>query len=114
MQNRFNFTVQAILANEAKELILVEVIGDLAVDQIVELLGTRQVVHGKNPSLSALIERLDQISTDKAGCAGDNNHASLRKGFPSRPPRQREFTLSLESAASVARVMLVPGFSIGV
>jgi hypothetical protein len=53
------------------ELFLVHVIGDVAVRQILELVGILQVVDGDDVFLASLVQRLDQVGTNKPGCAGD-------------------------------------------
>jgi len=51
---------------------LVEVIVDLAVDEILELVRTREVIDRDDAVFTALIERLHEIAADKAGRAGDD------------------------------------------
>ena len=61
MEYRGDITVEATGGEPCNEFILVEVIGDLAVDEIAELVGARQIIDGDDLALAALVERLDEI-----------------------------------------------------
>jgi len=54
------------------EVLFVEIIGDLAIHQIPELVGILEIVHRDDVVLAALVERLDQVGTDKSGGTGDD------------------------------------------
>ena len=61
-----------------KELRFVEVVGDLAADQVVELVGTGKVVDGDDVGDAARIERLHQPRADEARRPGDHVVAQAR------------------------------------
>ena len=55
------------------ELGLVEVVADLAVDDVLELVGAREVVDSDDVGLAACVQALDDVGADKAGGAGDDD-----------------------------------------
>ena len=55
------------------ELGLVEIVVDLAIDEILELVGARQVVDRDHALFAALVERLDDVAADEPGRAGDDD-----------------------------------------
>lgn len=65
-----------LAARQAGEKVfLVEVVADLAVDEVVELVRPRQVIHGDDVVLAPLVQALDEVAADKAGSAGhDDGH----------------------------------------
>src|SRR6476659_150909 len=78
MQHGGDVVIEVTIAEPGQELILVEVIGDLAIGEIVEFLAASHVIDGDDRSLAAVIERLDQIGSDESGSAGDDDvHATL-------------------------------------
>ena len=72
MQHRRDQAIEKTLLQFFHEIIFVEIICDLAIDQVPELVGILEIVHRDDVVLAALIERLDQVGTDKSGCAGDD------------------------------------------
>jgi hypothetical protein len=64
---------QFALAHAIDELDLVQVVGDLAVDQVAEFVGAREVVDGEDVALAAIVERLDVVGADETGGAGDDD-----------------------------------------
>ena len=54
------------------EFCLVEIIDDFAVNKILEFVGAGQVVDRNDLIHTALVERLDDIGTNKSGCAGND------------------------------------------
>ena len=72
MQHRRDVVVEVSVDEPGRKFVLVEVFGDLAVDQIAKLVRLLQVVDGDDLALAARVERLDQIRTDEAGGAGDD------------------------------------------
>src|SRR5574343_302127 len=54
------------------EILLIKVIGDFAVDQVLELVGLGQVVDGDDVGDAALVQRLDDVGADEAGGAGND------------------------------------------
>jgi hypothetical protein len=51
---------------------LVEIVVNLAIDEVLELVGAREIVDGDDALFTALVERLHEIAADKAGSAGDD------------------------------------------
>ena len=72
MQHRGDQTIKKSFLQLFQEVFLVEVIGDFAIHQILELVCVLQIIHRDDVVLAALVECLDQIGTDKSGCAGDD------------------------------------------
>jgi len=72
MQHRADQAVEKTFLQFFQEVFLVEVVGDFAIGQIPELVGVLEVVHRDDVVLAALIERLDQVGTDKPGGAGND------------------------------------------
>ncbi len=65
------------------KLALVEVIADLAVDEVVEFVGARQVVDGDDIVFAALVQALDEVAADEAGSAGnDDGHGRVGSAEP--------------------------------
>jgi len=44
--------------------------GDFAIDEVLELVAAREVIHGNDVGLAARIERFNNVRTNKAGRAG--------------------------------------------
>ncbi len=59
-------------ARRSEELLLVHVVGDLAVDEVGELVGVRKVVDGDDVGLAAVVQRTDEIRADESGGSGDD------------------------------------------
>ena len=72
MQDGGDVVVEVAVRETREELVLVEVVGDLAVDKVRELVGACEVVDGEDRRLAALVERADEIGADEAGGAGDD------------------------------------------
>jgi hypothetical protein len=87
---------QFALAHAIDELALVQVVGDLAVDQVAELVGAREVVDGEDVALAAIVERLDVVGADETGGAGDDD---LQSSLPTN--RGSPFALIQVSATSI-------------
>jgi hypothetical protein len=60
MQNGIDVTVEMASQQAIDELLLVEVIGDVAIDQVAELVGPCQVVDGDDAAHTALVQRLER------------------------------------------------------
>jgi len=73
MQDGIDLAIEMTGLDAVDEILLVEVIDDVAVDQVLELVGLRQVIDGNDVGHAALIERLDDIGTDKAGGSSHND-----------------------------------------
>ena len=67
MQHRRDLVVEVAVGEPREEFVLVDVVGDLAVDEIRELVGARQVVDGDDARLAARVQRPDQIGADESG-----------------------------------------------
>ena len=61
MQDRRDVVVEVAVGEPRQELVLVEVVGDLAVDEVAELVGAREVVDGDDAGLAARVQRPDEI-----------------------------------------------------
>ena len=72
VQHGGDVVVEVAFGQPPQEFILVEVIGDLAVDEVAELVGPRQIVDGEDARLTAGVERFDEIRSDESGGAGDD------------------------------------------
>ena len=73
VQHRRDVVLEVAGADARDEFVLVEVIGDVAVREIAELVGVVQVVDGDDVAFAARVERPDQVRTDEAGGAGDDD-----------------------------------------
>ena len=81
MEDGVDLAVEMAGLDARDEVVLVEVIGDVAIDEIAELVGPGQVVDGDDVLHAALVERLDEVGTDKSGRAGnDDVHETLLTG----------------------------------
>jgi hypothetical protein len=65
VQNRRDVVVEVAVDEPGRKFVLVEVFGDLAVDQIAELVRVLQVVDGDDLALATRVECLDQIRAMK-------------------------------------------------
>ena len=72
MQYRRDVVVEIAVAEAPEEFVLVEVVGDVAVDEVAELVAMRQIVDGENALLAAGVEPLDEIRADESGGTGDD------------------------------------------
>ena len=73
MQDRGDVVVEVTVGEPRQKLVLVEIVGDLAIGEIAELVGARQIVDGDDVGLAARVERPDEIRSDEAGGAGDDD-----------------------------------------
>src|ERR1700682_3815871 len=73
MQHRRDVVVEGAFGEPRQELVLVEIIGDVAIDEIAESIHTRQAVDRENTGLSASVQCADQARSDEAGGTGDDN-----------------------------------------
>ena len=72
---------------ELEEVVLVNVVSDLQVGNVDELGAIAQIVNNNDVIVACRIECSDDITTDKAGSARDNNHrlSPAKNKFTSRP-----------------------------
>ena len=73
MQHCRDVVVEIAVRKAGEELLLVDEIGDLAVDQVAELVGPCEVIDRENARLAAGVERADEIGADESGGAGDDD-----------------------------------------
>ena len=73
VQDRRDVVVEIALRQAAQELVLVEVVGDLDIDQVANLVGARQVVDRDDVGLAARVQPAHQVRSDEAGGAGDDD-----------------------------------------
>ena len=79
VQNSRHVVVEVAVAEAFDEFVLVDVIGDLAVDQVAKLVGAGEIVHRDDVALAAQIERLDEVGADESRSTGDDDvHAYSR------------------------------------
>ena len=71
MENRLNLAIEVAGGEPFDEHFLVEVIGDLAIDEIPEFVGAPKVIDGDDLGHAAVVERADQVGTNKPGSTGD-------------------------------------------
>ena len=72
MQDGIDGAVEMAGLKHVEEVVLVEILIDLAIDEILELLGALEIVDGDDVGHAALVEGLDDVGTDKPGRAGDD------------------------------------------
>ena len=88
MEDRCDVVVEIAVAKPHEEFVLVDVFGDLAVDQIGNLVRVRQVVHGEDRRLAACVEGADEIGANESRSAGDDGvHVESSFGQSSRSMR---------------------------
>ena len=63
VQHRRDVVVEIAVGEAGEEFLLVEVLGDLAVDEVAELVAAREIVDGDDARLAARVERLDEIAS---------------------------------------------------
>ena len=86
MENGTDRAVEFARLHHLEEVGLVDVVGDLAIDEIAELVGPGEVVDGDDVALAAFVQCLDEVGADEAGRAGnDGIHVMPSAG----PPRAR-------------------------
>ena len=71
VRNRGDRAVERAVAELAQKGILVEIVGDVAIDEIDEFVALFQVVDRQHFVFAARIQRLDDVRSDKPGGAGD-------------------------------------------
>ena len=72
VQDRADVVVEVAIREAQEEFLLVHVVGDLAVGEVPELVGLREVVDGDDVGLAAQVERADEIRADESGGSGDD------------------------------------------
>src|SRR5574343_1899313 len=82
VQDGLDLAVVMTGLDAGNEILLVDVIGDVAIDQVLELVGLGQVVDRDDVLHAALIERLDDGGTNETGGTGhdDIGHERSLKG----------------------------------
>ena len=79
MEHDVDRAVEIARLQPLEEVLLVDEIRDVAIDQIAELVGAREIVHRDDVALAALVQRAHQVGTDESGSAGDDvDHAQSR------------------------------------
>ncbi len=61
-----------------QEIVLVEVVGDVAADEIHELPAVRHVVDDDHVVVPATVQLADDVAANEAGAAGDYDHGGER------------------------------------
>jgi len=57
-----------------KQFALVQVVGDLTVDEVTKLVGPAQIVDRDNVGDTTLIERMNEIAANEAGGSSHDDH----------------------------------------
>src|SRR5574340_512928 len=113
VQDGFQCVVEFTGFQAFDEFLLVEIIGDLAIDQVAELVRPLQIVDRDDVGDATLVERLDQIGADKAGRAGDDvihlssyndarNSSSVTTAVPSLPTTMPAARLAIRMAVAAS------------
>jgi hypothetical protein len=71
VQDGLDTAIELAVLDHVEELVLVEIVGDLAIGEVEELVGARQVVDRDDVGYAALVERLDQVCAYEPAGAGD-------------------------------------------
>ncbi len=74
MENRVDGAERCVALEQLPESLLVDVVGNVALDDIAELVGPRHVVDDNDVVDAAAIESRDEVRADEAGAAGDDDH----------------------------------------
>src|SRR5690606_11864811 len=95
-------------AEPREELLLVEVVGDVATHQVAELGGRAQVVDRDDLELPARVERRHEMRADEARGAGDDDHSpnnscGVTSAVPSLPTTMPPAVLARPTATSMAQ-----------
>ena len=72
MENSIYRAVEVAIQQTLDELLLVEIVGNLAIHEIPELLCALEIIDRNDPRHATFVERLDDVRSDKSGCTGDN------------------------------------------
>ena len=72
MQHRLHQPVKKTFLNFFPEGFLIHKVGNLAVEQIFELIRFGQIIHRDDVALTAFIQRFDEIRTDKTSRSSDD------------------------------------------
>jgi hypothetical protein len=83
VQDRGNVVVEVALDQANEKLVLVDEFGDLAIDEVAELVGAGEIVDGNDAAFAARVQRLDEVGADESGRAGDDDvhDGCPRNGF---------------------------------
>ena len=73
MQDRRQIAIEGAGIQRGAEMLFVEVVGDIAIGEIAEFVGAAEVVDREDVGLPAVVERLDDVRSDKSGRAGDDD-----------------------------------------
>ena len=70
MRDRGERAVERAVGELAQEVVLVQVVGDVGIDQVHELVALLQVVDREHLVLAAIAQRFHDVRADEAGRAG--------------------------------------------
>src|SRR6185295_18819669 len=71
VRDRDKRAIEGAILERTQEILLVEIVGDLAVDQVDELVALPKIIDRDNLVFAPVAQRLDDIRTDEPGRAGD-------------------------------------------
>ena len=66
VQNRAHYAIQSPFLDLLEKLVLVEIVGELAIGQVLELVALPEIIHRNDVGYATIIERLHQIRADEA------------------------------------------------
>ena len=72
VEDGFDITIEVTGLDTGNEILLVDVIGDIAINQILEFFSLGEIVDRNDLAHPAFIQGLDQIGADEAGRAGND------------------------------------------
>jgi len=73
VEHRGDIVVEVAVRKPRQEIVLVEIIGDVAIDEITEGIDSRQAVDRDDSGFPARIQGADKARSDKPGGAGDDD-----------------------------------------
>ena len=82
------------------ELGLVEIVGDLAVDEIGELAAVGEIVDDDDVGVAAAIQLANEVAADESGAAGDDDHGSAEPATEPSASTKRYVVLQYGHVAS--------------
>ena len=72
MQYRGDVVVEIAFLEAPEKFVLIEVVGDVAIDEVAEFVPMRQIVDGENALLASGVEPLHEIRADESRSTSDD------------------------------------------
>src|SRR6266567_681618 len=73
VNERGDVILEVAVCKTRQELVFVEVVGDLAIDEVLKPVVARKAVDGDDLRLAASVQRFHEVGSDEAGRAGDDD-----------------------------------------